>query len=73
MDEDEKAGVPLGFKRTMHRNNHLRRTMEVFRPMTTQILRKCGNCSEVHRRGIVKSDIAAHWRQHEEQPAGAKQ
>ena len=74
MDEDEKAGEPLGFKHIIHRNNHLRRTTEVVRnPMTTQILRKCGNCSEVHRRGIVKSDIAVHWRQHEEQPAGAKQ
>ena len=67
MDEDEKAGGPLGFKHTMHRDNHLRRTMEVVvpayaRPMTTQILRKCGNCSEVYERGIVKSDIAAHWR-----------
>ena len=31
MDEDEKAGEPLGFKRTMHRNIHLRRTREVVR------------------------------------------
>ena len=63
MDEDEKAGEPLGFKHTMHRNNHLRRTHEVVRkPYDCTDPQKCGNYSEVDRRGIVKSNIAAHWR-----------
>ena len=75
MDEDEKAGEPLGFKHTMHRNNHLRRTREVVRKpydyTDPQEVRELLRSPQ--ERKIAKSDIAAHWRQHEEQAAGAKQ
>jgi hypothetical protein len=70
MDEDEKAGEPLGFKHTMHRNNHLRRTTEVFVRKSydctdpqevRELLRSQKNCQERYRCTLATARGSASW------------
>ena len=71
MDEDEKAGEPLGFKHTIHRNNHLRRTAEVVRkpydctdPQEVRELlrsRQERNCQEQYRCTLATARGSASW------------
>jgi len=73
MDEDEKAGEPLGFKHTMHRNNHLRRTRDVVRkpydytdPQEVRELLRSPqerNCQERYRCTLATARGAASWQE----------
>ena len=69
MDEDEKVGEPLGFKYTMHRNNHYRRTTEVVRKPydytdpheVRELLRSQRNCQERYRCTLATARGSASW------------